>query len=159
MAYTHDRTNLWAGRILLGVLALLSLALVVSGGFFYAWIVADYLEDGSPFTGLQMLGWMLGLLAAGVVSVGLVLAGVLFRLVPWSRAPLASLGLAMTSVAFVILTYLVFSDTGNGRDSIEILALRGACIMNLLLVALPPFLHWVRAKPKPVASHPPQAMP
>jgi hypothetical protein len=151
-----DKTGLWAGRLLLGLLALLSAAFMVSGGFFYGWVVADYLQYDSPFTGLQMLGWMLGLFAAGVVSVGLLLAGVLFRLMPWSRAPLASLALAMTAVGFVILTYLVFSDTGHGGDSIEVVVLRGVCIIYLFVIALPPFLHWVKAKPEPVASQTPR---
>lgn len=156
---SDDKTGLWAGRLLLGLLALLSVAFILSGGFFYGWVVADYLQYDSPFTGLQMLGWMLGLFAAGTVSIGLLLAGVLFRLMPWPRAPLASLGLAVTAVAFVILTYVVFSDTGHGSDSIEVVALRGACIIYLFLIALPPFLHWVKAKPQPVIPPAPKAGP
>lgn len=157
MTTTDDKTGLWAGRILLGLLALLSLACILSGGFFYGWVVSDYLQDDKPFAGLQMLGWILGLLAAGVVSVGMLLAGVLFRLMPWSRAPLASLGLAILAVSFVMLTYLVFSDTGNGGNSIEVVALRGVCIVYLFLIALPPFLHWLRAKPTPAIPQTPEA--
>jgi hypothetical protein len=156
---TDDKTGPWAGRILLGLLALLSAACVMSGGFFYVWIVADYLQHHSPFVGLQMLGWMLGLFSAGVISAGLLLAGVLLRLLPWPRAPLASLGLAIAAVAFVILTCLVFSDTGNGGDSIEVVVLHGVCILYLFLIALPPFLHWLKAKPEPIVPQAPRAGP
>ena len=157
MTDTNDTTGFGAGRILLGLLALASLTCILPGGFFYAWIVADYLLSDSPFVGLQMLGWMMGLFAAGIISLGLLLAGVLFRLMPWSRAPLASLALAVTAVAFVIATYLVFSDTGHGSESIEVVALRSVCIAYLFMIALPPFLHWLKAKPAPVVVRTPPA--
>ena len=150
-------TGLWAGRLLLGLLAALSLACILSGGILYGWIVTDYLAGVGPFIGLQLLGWMIRLVAAAVVSVGLLIAGIVLRLVSWSHAPLASLGLAIIAVAFVMLTYLVFSDTGNGNDSFEVVALQGACILCLILIALPPFLHWARAKPVP--SQPPETRP
>lgn len=143
MTDTDDKTGLRAGKILLSVLAVLSIVLILSGGFFYVWIVADYLQDDSPFVGLQMLGWIFGLFSAGVISLGLLLAGVLFRLM--SR-PRASLGLAIAAIAFVIVTYLVFSDISES-DRVERMILQGACILYLFLIALPPFLHWVRAKP------------
>lgn len=157
MADTNETTGVWVGRIALGLLAVLSLACIVTGGIFYFWVVGDYLQDDSPFVGLQMLGWILGLMAAGVVMAGFLLAGLLFRFLPWSHAPLASLILSIVSVFFVIATYLVFSDTGNGDNSIEVVLLQGACIVCLIVVALPPFLHWARAKPKPVAVDPPGA--
>lgn len=157
MADTNETTGVWAGRIALGLLAALSLACIITGGIFYGWVVGDYLQDDSPFVGLQMLGWILGLMAAGVVMAGFLLAGLVFRFLPWQQAPLASLGLSIVAVLFIIATYLVFSDTGHGGDSIEVVLLQGACILCLIIVALPPFLHWARAKPMPVTIEPPGA--
>jgi len=150
VAETNDVPASLAKWIMLAVLAAASLACIIAGGIFYGWVVADYLHYDSPFTGLQMLGWILGLMAAGVVMAGFLLAGVLFRFLPWPHAPLASLFLAVLSVLFIIATYLVFSDTGNGSDSIEVFVLKACCIMMLPVVALPPFLHWWNAKPSTV---------
>lgn len=152
---TDDKTTFRAGRILLGVLALLSAICIISGGFFYAWIVADYLQDDSPFVGLQKLGWVFGLFSACVISIGLLLAGMLFRLMPRPRAPRASLCLAIAALAFLIVTYMVFSDLGDDSDRVEIVGLQGACVLYLFLIALPPFLHWWKAKPRSVMTRTP----
>lgn len=155
----EDTMGLWAGRVVLGLLALSSLACILSGGFFYVWIVAEYLEDGGPWTGLQMIAWLIGLVAAGVVALGFVIGGIALRLFPSPQAPLASLGLAIVAVGFVIVTYLVFSDTGHGSDSIEVVVLQGLCLVYLPLVPLPPFLHWLRARPDTAAPRPPRTTP
>ena len=78
----------------------------------------------------------------------LIIFGLMLRLLDWRRAPLASLVLAVLGTGFIIATYLIFSDTNTTSDSIEVVFLQGCCIVLLLLVALPPFLHWAMAKPQ-----------
>jgi hypothetical protein len=154
LAYEHDTAGLWAARLVLGLLAILSLVCIAPAGFLYIWIVADYLQAGRPFSGINMIGWVFGLICAASIGAGVILAGVMLRLMAWSRAPLASLGLAVVSVLFIMLTYFVFSDTGNGSDSIDIVMLQAGCILGLLVAALPPFLHWSMARPKPALPAP-----
>jgi hypothetical protein len=64
------------------------------------------------------------------------------------RWPLASLSLAILSAGFLIATFLIYSRTGNGADSFEVVLLQGLCILGLFILSLPPFLHWWFAKPK-----------
>jgi hypothetical protein len=142
----------WLRWSVLGLLALLSLACIGAGGFLYVWIVADWLQSHSSFSGLQMIGWMAGLIAAAVVGVGFLFAGLFLRFLQWPHAPLASLLLAVFSAGFIIVTYQVFSDTGNGSDSIEVVLLQGACIAGLFAIALPPFLHWLLARRRSLAT-------
>lgn len=142
----------WVGLTLLGLLALLSLACIAVGGIFYIWIFIDWSQGSSGFTGLQMIGWLFGLIAAAVIGLGLMLAGLLLRFPRWHHAPLASLALAVLSTGLIIMTYLVYSDTGNGPDSIEVVLLQAGCIVALFVVPLPLFLHWLQAKRSPVPA-------
>lgn len=113
----------WIGWIMMALLALLGLACIVSGGIFYVWIFADWLQGSGGFTGLQVIGWIVGLIAAAVIGVGLALAGLFLRFLSWAHAPLASLVLSIVSTGFILMTYLVYSDTGHETDSIEIVLL------------------------------------
>ena len=154
LANDNDTAGAWAGWLVLGLLATMSAIFILPAGFLYIWILADYLQAGKPFEGLNMIGWVAGVICAGLIGAGLILPGIMFRLMAWPRAPLASLVLAVLSVLFVMLTYVVYSDTGNGSDSIEVVMLQAGCIIGLLVVALPPFLHWSMAKPKPALPAP-----
>jgi hypothetical protein len=138
----------WPRVIVVGILGLIGVAAIVAGSILYFWIIADYIEAGAvPFAGFQLLGWIVGLISAGVMAVGLIILGVALRLIDWRNAPRASLVLAIVSVLLDMLTYGVFSNTGHGPNSVEIVLLQGACILALFLVPLPPFLHWLWAKP------------
>ncbi|MGV3552954.1 hypothetical protein [Rhizobium sp.] len=147
-----DITETTGIRVWHVLLALLSLALMLAGGIFYVWVVIDYLEDDSPFVDLQMLGWMFGLFSAGTASIGLLLAGVLLRLIPWRNAPRASLAVAIVSLILTAITYWVFSDLDHARYGTELLILRAACILHVLIIALPPFLHWLKAGRAPAIA-------
>lgn len=151
MAENDVGAGVWVKRIVLGLLAVASFCLIVAGGIFYVWIIADWLQDSDGFTGLQMIAWFVGLVAAAVIGVGLLLVGLVFRFLDWEYAPRASLVLSIISVCFVIHTYLVFSTINSNADSIELVVLQGGCMLGLLLVWLPPFLHWMFARTRPAS--------
>lgn len=133
------------------------LALLVPGAFVYLTVVGEWADRSTGFSGIDgAVGWLFGLCAAAAIAVALIIAGIMLRLAHWRRAPLASLCLAVLSVAFIIATYIVFSDTDTTDDSIEIVLLQGCCIVALLAVALPPFLHWVTTKPQPTLTETPK---
>jgi hypothetical protein len=143
--------------ILLAVLGVVGLGLLAPGGFVYLTVVGEWADRSNGFTGIEgAIGWLFGLCAAAAIAAGLIIAGVMLRLMQWNRAPLASLCLAVLSVGFIIGTYFVFSDTNTTDNSIEVVFLQGCCIVSLLAVALPPFLHWVMTKPQPTITETPK---
>lgn len=157
MAETNDVPASLAKWILLAVLAVIGLGLIVPAATVYMMVVSEWADSSHGFHGIDgAVGWLFGLCAAAAIAAGLLVLGIMIRLLHWPWAPLASLGLAVVSTGFIIATYLVFSDTGNGSDSIEVFVLMVCCIILLLAVALPPFLHWALAKPKPVVAEPPR---
>lgn len=140
-----DRLASW---ILIAILVVPGLCLLFFGGLIYFTVVDGWAGSRGGFSGAEgAIGWLFGMGAAAAMATGLLLVGISFRLLRTRWAPLASLGLAVLSAGFVILTYYVFSDTNTSVDSIEIVFLQGSCIVLLLIVALPPFLHWAMAKP------------
>jgi len=154
-----DRADSLAGWILIVIFGIVALGLLFVGSTIYYMIVVDWVESASGFRGPEgWVGWIFGVLSAIAIGVGLILVGICIRLARWSRAPLASLGLSVLSVGFIIFTYYVFSDTNTSSDSFEVVLLQGCCIVMLLLVALPPFLHWAMAKPV-VANLPTEPLP
>lgn len=154
---SSDAVGTSARWILLVVLGAVSLGLLLPGGFVYLTVLSEWAERSSGFTGIEgAIGWLFGLCAAGAIAAGLIIAGVMLRLARWDRAPLASLCLAVLSVAFIIATYFIFSDTNKSANSIEVVFLQGCCILALLAVALPPFLHWVMTKPQPTITETPK---
>ncbi|MDB5551672.1 MAG: hypothetical protein JWL86_1656 [Rhizobium sp.] len=158
MPETNDVPASLAKWILLAVLAVISLGLIVPAATIYMIVVGEWADSASGFHGIDgAVGWLFGLCSAAAIGAGLLIAGIMIRMLHSQWAPLASLGLAIVSAGFIIATYLVFSDTGNGSDSIEVFFLMVCSVVSMLVVALPPFLHWALAKPKPVIIEPPRA--
>ena len=152
-----DAVGTSARWILLAVLGIVGLGLLIPGGMVYLTVIGEWADRGNGFSGIEgAIGWLFGLCAAAAILAGLIIAGVMLRLAHWDRAPLASLFLAVLSVGFIIGTYFVFSDTNTSDNSIEVVFLQGCCIVALLVVALPPFLHWVMSKPQPAITETPK---
>jgi hypothetical protein len=139
--------NRWLIWILFGVMILLSLALVGTGGTVWADAVQTWSAHDHLFSGWQMLDWIIGLLGAAMVGAGLLVAGFVLRFMRWEKAPLASLVLSIVAVAFNLSTYAIFSQTQDSLLSLDLLLLHVGCVVGLFIVVLPPFLHWLRAKP------------
>lgn len=148
MTENQERLVSGARIVLLVVLGIVTLTFAVPGVTVYWMSVEDWATDPQGFHDIDgAINWLFGISAAAAIAIGLVVFGVMLRLLPWHRAPLASLGLAVLSTGFVIATYLIFSDTNTSSDSIEVVFLQACCIVMLLIVALPPFLHWAMARP------------
>lgn len=147
----HDNVGQVARVILLAFLTLLALGTGLPGAAVYLTVVDDWAHSTEGFHGIDgAVNWVFGILSAGAIALGLILGGIVLRVLTWKHAPLASLGLAILSVAFIITTYLVFSDTNSTDNSVEIVFLQAACLAMLVFVSLPPFLHWSMAKPAAV---------
>jgi hypothetical protein len=148
MAENQDKVGSVARVVALAILAFFTLSLTVPGAMVYLTVVGDWADSPRGFYGIEgAVGWIFGVGAAVAIAAGLAVAGVILRLLRWRRAPLASLFLAVLGAGFIIATYLVFSDTSTSPESIEIVFLQVASLVLLVVVALPPFLHWAMAKP------------
>ena len=159
MAENQDRVGTGARIAVLAVLGIVALTVLIPGVTVYWMAIEDWAADGRGFHDIAgAINWVFGVCAAVAVAAGLVVIGVMLRLLPWQGAKPASLALSILSVAFVIATFWIFSDTDTSSDSIEIIFLQACCIGMLLLAALPPFLHWALAKPArlpaPTEPHP-----
>lgn len=154
----HTEEKISAPRMVaLILLALVSLACLMAGGTPYVMAIETWADHGHVFRGFELIDWLIGLIGAAIVAVGLVVAGIVLRLLQWTYAPLASLLLSIASAGFLIATLLIYSQTGNGENSIEVVLLQGLCILGLFVIALPPFLHWLLAKRRPSAADLPKA--
>jgi hypothetical protein len=159
MDNSPDTVGSTARIVVLVICAVLSLGLTLPGAALYATILDDWATDAHGFHGIEgAVGWILGVIAAGAIGAGLLFAGLFLRFLRWHLAPLASLALSIAGTGFIVATYFVFSDTQGSADSFEIILLQAVCIVMLLLVPLPPFLHWAMTKPMP-APVPPRAQP
>ncbi|MGV3552955.1 hypothetical protein [Rhizobium sp.] len=148
MAENQDRVGTGVRIVLLVVLGIVALTVLVPGVTVYWMVVEDWAADGTGFRDIDgAINWLFGVCAAIAIAAGLIVIGVMLRLAAWRQSTLASLALSILSVGFIIATYWIFSDTNTSPDSIEVVFLQGCCIVLLLLVALPPFLHWAMAKP------------
>ena len=149
MVVHEDKVGSGARIVLLVILGVVALVLAAPGAVVYWIVVEDWAGDSHGFHDIDgAINWFFGICATGAIAAGLIVLGIMLRLLPWRKAPLLSLALAVLSTGFIIATYLIFSDTNSTPDSIEVVFLQGCCILLLLLVALPPFLHWAMAKPE-----------
>jgi hypothetical protein len=142
----------WLIWMLFGFMALVSIACIATGGAACGYAIQTWAEHDYLFSGWGMIDWLVGLLGAGLVGVGLLIAGFFFRFINWDRAPIASLGLSIVSTACILGVYTIFSQTNNSSDSVDMLILQAGSILSLLIVALPPFLHWFTTRQTPAPS-------
>jgi hypothetical protein len=157
MAVNEDKVGTGARIVVLVVLAIVAFVVTLPGAIVYWAVVEDWAGDPRGFHGIDgAINWLFGVCATGAIAAGLVIGGVMLRLMRWRQAPLASLALSVLSTAFIIATYLIFSDTNTTSNSIEVVFLQGGCIVLLIIVALPPFLHWAVHKPEslPIPTEP-----
>lgn len=149
MAVNEDKIGTGARIAVLVILGIVALIIALPGATVYWLVVEDWAGDPRGFHDMDgAINWLFGICATGAIAAGLIVFGVMLRLLRRRQAPLASLALSVLSAAFIIATYLIFSDTDTTPDSIEVVFLQGCCIVLLLLVALPPFLHWATNKPE-----------
>jgi hypothetical protein len=142
MTQQNTSASGWLIWMLFGLMALVSIACIGTGGTACGYAIQTWAEHDHLFSGWGMLDWLVGLLGAGLVGVGLLIAGFIFRFIKWDKAPIASLCLSIVSTACILGVYAIFSQTNNSSDSVDMLILQAGSILSLFIVALPPFLHW-----------------
>lgn len=132
--------------ILLGAL---SAACIGTGALPYGATVARWFRDGLDYHGMEGLEWLGGLAGAVLILAGLLLAGIVLRLSGWALSHRASLWLSIACGFFLIATFAIFIQSGFYRAHGGTPLLTGVVAGGLILVALPPFLHWFFARSQP----------
>lgn len=142
---TQDKD--WVRIGLLGFFWLLALSAFLFGLGFFAYALSQWLDDGGQFLGLDgFFDALIGLIGAGLMSGGLLAAGVLLRFSRFSFAPKASLVVAILATLLVLATYWLFAGIFGPDDTGQKALLMVAAVVSLVVLAVPPFLHWRRSQ-------------
>jgi hypothetical protein len=139
-----DRRQVYVAlRIALGVVFLLP---GLCGGVFYGAALGEWLSNGLHFAGGENFTAVFVIFAAPSILLSVVLLGILARFAVWRHAPRASLVLAIVATITVILGYgMLYDDMASGSAGDGFVAIFTAIVL-LGISALPPFLHWWRAR-------------
>jgi hypothetical protein len=148
MAEQSTERGTWLIWMLFGIMGAISLACIGTGGSAWGYAIMTWIEHDYLFSGWGMLDWFVGLLGATLVGVGLLIAGFFFRFIQWRRAQAGSLAVSILSLAFILGTYAIFSQTQDGINTVDIIILQAGCLLGLFIVVLPPFLHWYMVRPQ-----------
>ncbi|MCB1445625.1 MAG: hypothetical protein KDJ87_07450 [Rhizobiaceae bacterium] len=131
-------------RIVLAVLCLVPAAIGL--GVIVA-IFGSFLSGGFRFTGSDEVWMQLGLAAAAILVLPpAVVLGVVLRYARWKRAPQASLVLAVVTGGAGALVSGMLQTTVIPGDAESYILLMTVSVAGIVAGALPPFLHWWRAR-------------
>lgn len=120
---------------------------LAAGIFLEAAGITAWLEDGYHFLGVSGVFGMLFLLTgAGINSAALFIAGILLRATPRPWAPTASFVLSLFALlhVFVFVGIMLGSLGEDDKGFRQPMAVIG--VLSLIVLWLPPFLHWRRAR-------------
>ena len=131
-------------RIMLAILLLIPglLGLVVFGFWVGAWIY-----EGFGFLDSDR-GWMPLFIIPSVAFIlfSVATVGIVLRFARWGKAPTASLVLSIVSAVTIVLGYQLMLDSFTPDDTESPTLTLVASIIGLVVISVPPFLHWWKAK-------------
>jgi hypothetical protein len=130
-------------RILLAVLLALP---GLAGLIVYAWLAYEWVNEGFGFNQGDL--WLMPLFVTGALcltSFSVLTIGIVLRFARWEKAPLASLVLSIFSTIILVFGYQLLLDSFSldARDDRQLSLVLS--IAGLLIVSLPPLLHWWKA--------------
>jgi uncharacterized membrane protein YoaK (UPF0700 family) len=113
----------------------------VLGGVTGIWVYEGYRFLGSDRE------WMALFIIPSVVLIlfSVVTVGIVLRFARWSKAPVASLVLAIISVISVVMGYQLMLDAITPDDTESPTIMLVASVIGLTVASVPPFLHWWNA--------------
>ncbi len=129
---------------MLVLLGLLIIAAFLIGSYVFWAALLIWIEGGRTFLN-GFADWLYGLLGAAILLVAMLFSGIFLRFMIWPKAPMVSFAISILSVLFIFSCYFIFSgywrffDGSNPDD--EVVG-RLIVIFSLVVVSLPPFLHW-----------------
>lgn len=131
-------------RIILAVICLLPavIGLLTIGAIFIAFVYEGFLFKPSDEVWMQLF---IGL-AAVLVLLPAVAIGIILRYARWKRAPSASLVLAIIVGGTGALSSGMLQTTVIPGDTESYILLMFFSIAGIVIGALPPFLHWWKAR-------------
>jgi hypothetical protein len=125
--------------ILLGIPGIIGLVV-------FATLVGEWLQEGFQFKQSDL--WLMPLFLIGAESCicfSVLTIGVVLRFARWKRAPMASLVLVVLTAAVIVLGYQLMLDCLQPDDTEDRQLALVFAVIGLIVVAVPPFLHWWKA--------------
>ncbi len=139
--------NSWVRPTVMILLGMLIIANFMGGGVIFGYGMLIWVENGFDFNNLGFFAWIFGMAGAGILLFSMLLLGVLLRVSRWPRAPLGGLVLSIFSTLFIFSCYWFFlQGLESFGNEVLIRIFQGLALFMLLVVSLPPFLHWRRAR-------------
>ncbi len=139
----------WVKHTLMTLLALIAAVLGVPGLLAFSYIFFQWFAGGFDLGGFESGDWVLGVAATLLLIVAMVPFGIFLRYVSWRVAPTISLVVSGLSVGVIFFAYgaLLSGEVGE-NDPEGRLLIQSIGLGCFLIVSLPPFLHWRRARLK-----------
>lgn len=146
-ALSDTKTSL-AKRILLTLLGFVIVLTGVIGALFFGIMVYGWIDGGFDFVGINTGIFFLnvGVYGTFILLCSIFLSGIFLRLITWQKAPILSLIISIASIVVILLSDLIYSRAASSFK--VVLAFQGIGFLLFLIVSLPLFLHWRRARIK-----------
>jgi hypothetical protein len=133
-------------RIILGIIFLLPGA---CGSLFFGAAVVEWVGNSFAFnSGAENFTPVAAFIGAGSIMLSVVLIGILLRFAVWRHAPMASLVMAIGSAILIVLNHRMLATPIADASGDTIFQETGASLLALVVVSLPPFLHWWKSRGK-----------
>jgi hypothetical protein len=126
--------------VLLGIPGLIGLVV-------FATMIGEWLHEGYQFKQSDL--WLMPVFLIGAQSFicfSVLTIGIILRYARWQRAPLASVVLAILAAVVIVIGYQLMLDCLQPDDSEDRQLALVFSIVGLIVIAVPPFLHWWKAK-------------
>jgi hypothetical protein len=119
----------------------------IVGLFGFGFVLGDWLYEGFRFQQSDL--WIMPVVVIGAESFicfSVLTVGVVLRYARWKRAPVVSLVLAILAAVVIVLGYQLILDCLPADDGDDRMTALIFSILGLLIIAVPPLLHWWKAK-------------
>lgn len=116
----------------------------------FAVLIGMWLSEGFRFN--QSDVWILPVFVIGAesfVGFSVLTIGIILRYARWRRAPAASLVLAILSAVVIVVCYQLLLDCLAADDTDDRQTALVFSILGLVIVSVPPLLHWWKAGKPP----------
>lgn len=132
-------------RILLAIMLAIPGVLGLLG---FGFVLGDWLYEGLRFEGSDL--WIMPAIviaSESFICFSILALGIILRYARWKRATTASLVLAVLAGVVIVLGYQLLLDSLSLDDTDDRQLALVFSILGLIVIAVPPLLHWWTGKP------------
>lgn len=135
----------WLGPVTFWFCAALALLALLGGLFVFFISLSAWFNNDHSFQGLDgAFDAIIGFFGSAAILASFLMIGILLRFAHWQKAPQASLALCIVATGFIFIAFVMYSGVLNSNFIVENGIVGILALLTLLVVALPPLLHWRR---------------